>query len=589
MKLISEVRDSILYLSWEAVECEFCRVFAKIDGMYVELASPKGTNSLSVSLLPVGETEVFVQAVSMGVVIAETPHQTVKIEVPDVIMLLEDYEREADKIYQLHISKDSNAKAYRLYGRDEEEAFVGLRNYETPHIRIRPVKSLYKIGGVADFNSPEALNDMPGNGCSEEFELRRYNFALVTVHKCYKDGLCLSWKYFGRADGFEICVAGTKDMIADVPDGTVNYGSVSGICENASLYVRSYVNTPVGRMYLAESESISYTKEKYGIPKVSVIIPVGNSEGYLARCINSVLASDFSKIEIIIAAGVSLDSTLEIADWYEKNYLIVRLVKAENIETAYNKAVNMAVGKYILTVSPFDTLHTDMIRKYYDAATKNGTDVVFSAVNCKSTNNLLTVSEFPFDKRPYDCEDYMSILATEKVVDNNKWNKMFSKELLKKCASNFTKYDDSAFLPYAVSHGGSFIYLNEVLYERDVIAHERAIKDIYEWQTFEENITRKSEGIEFFIREGNPLKFSALSKYAYMQIDTFSEECGDRHAFQKCIDTLHSINEKDQIEKYNKMLKMTRRKQRTIRIILFIMLGAIVVTRLVSMIMQFMK
>jgi len=49
-------------------------------------------------------------------------------------------------------------------------------------------------------------------------------------------------------------------------------------------------------------------------PKVSIIIPSKNEEKYFAKCLNSVLASDYGaeNMEIIVSDGLSKDRTPQI-------------------------------------------------------------------------------------------------------------------------------------------------------------------------------------------------------------------------------------------------------------------------------------
>ena len=46
--------------------------------------------------------------------------------------------------------------------------------------------------------------------------------------------------------------------------------------------------------------------------KISVIIPVFNSEKYLAECLDSILSQTFRQIEILLVDDGSTDSSLEI-------------------------------------------------------------------------------------------------------------------------------------------------------------------------------------------------------------------------------------------------------------------------------------
>ena len=68
------------------------------------------------------------------------------------------------------------------------------------------------------------------------------------------------------------------------------------------------------------------------MPKVSVIIPVYNTEKYLARCIDSVVSQSFDDIEIICINDASTDNSLEVLKMYAKfdnriNIMVVCLLQ----------------------------------------------------------------------------------------------------------------------------------------------------------------------------------------------------------------------------------------------------------------------
>ena len=54
------------------------------------------------------------------------------------------------------------------------------------------------------------------------------------------------------------------------------------------------------------------------MPKISVIIPIYNTEKYLERCLDSVCNQTLSDIEIICVNDCSTDSSLEILKKYSK-------------------------------------------------------------------------------------------------------------------------------------------------------------------------------------------------------------------------------------------------------------------------------
>lgn len=90
---------------------------------------------------------------------------------------------------------------------------------------------------------------------------------------------------------------------------------------------------------------------------VSVIIPCYNQGHYLAESIGSVLASDFSDIEIIVVDDGSTDSeTCAVLD--RLDYPKTRLIQRNNggLSAARNSGIAAAVGKYILPLDSDDRI-----------------------------------------------------------------------------------------------------------------------------------------------------------------------------------------------------------------------------------------
>jgi len=85
-------------------------------------------------------------------------------------------------------------------------------------------------------------------------------------------------------------------------------------------------------------------------PLVSVIIPTFNRKDMLVRCVDSVLASTYKKIEIIIADDASTDGTEGIIKnryYTNKNVLYIKNNKELLLSATINKALRVAKGKYI--------------------------------------------------------------------------------------------------------------------------------------------------------------------------------------------------------------------------------------------------
>ena len=83
--------------------------------------------------------------------------------------------------------------------------------------------------------------------------------------------------------------------------------------------------------------------------KVSVVIPCYNGDRYLKRAVNSLLNQTLKELEIIIVNDGSKDSSLAIAQEFEKNYdnVIIYNKKNEGLFLARKSGVEIATGEYI--------------------------------------------------------------------------------------------------------------------------------------------------------------------------------------------------------------------------------------------------
>src|SRR5207247_7325156 len=74
-----------------------------------------------------------------------------------------------------------------------------------------------------------------------------------------------------------------------------------------------------------------------------VIVPGRKEEGYIAACLDSILASDYPRasLEVLVLDGRSDDGTRRILDDYASRYPLIRVV--ENPRRIASVAVNLGI------------------------------------------------------------------------------------------------------------------------------------------------------------------------------------------------------------------------------------------------------
>ena len=113
--------------------------------------------------------------------------------------------------------------------------------------------------------------------------------------------------------------------------------------------------------------------------KVSVIIPVYNTEDYLKECIESLVNQTLREIEILIVNDGSTDSSLEIMKEFKNKYPnIIKIFDKVNggQASARNYALPFAQGEYLGFVDSDDWVDSTMYEEMYEKAEKEDADIV---------------------------------------------------------------------------------------------------------------------------------------------------------------------------------------------------------------------
>jgi len=113
-------------------------------------------------------------------------------------------------------------------------------------------------------------------------------------------------------------------------------------------------------------------------PSVSVIIPVYNTEPYLAECLDSVINQSIQEIEIIVVNDGSTDGSLDILQRYcSLDDRIVLLNKAnQGASAARNDALQMAKADYIMFLDSDDFFAVDTAQTAYNQIWGNSCDIM---------------------------------------------------------------------------------------------------------------------------------------------------------------------------------------------------------------------
>jgi glycosyltransferase involved in cell wall biosynthesis len=164
--------------------------------------------------------------------------------------------------------------------------------------------------------------------------------------------------------------------------------------------------------------------------KISIIIPVYNSDQHLKRCLETVCKQTFQDIEIICINDCSTDDSLLILQEYAKNNNRIKLIdlKENNgAAAARNIGIKNACGQYLGFVDSDDFIDPNFYEKLYERAEKTASDVVKGNILIYCLKTKLARSEDWIDinskikkhKANFCCAFTSAIYKTSFIKENN--------------------------------------------------------------------------------------------------------------------------------------------------------------------------
>lgn len=117
-------------------------------------------------------------------------------------------------------------------------------------------------------------------------------------------------------------------------------------------------------------------------PKVSIIVPIYNTEIYLERCISSLKKQTLQDIEIILVDDGSKADCAAVCDRFVEEDSRIKVFHKQNggLGFARNSGLDLASGEYIGFVDSDDYIEPAMYQDLYDAACKHDADLAVSGI-----------------------------------------------------------------------------------------------------------------------------------------------------------------------------------------------------------------
>lgn len=212
-------------------------------------------------------------------------------------------------------------------------------------------------------------------------------------------------------------------------------------------------------------------------PKISVIVPIYNTEKYLKKSLSSLKEQTLRDIEIICINDGSKDKSLEILNNFAQSDKRFKIINQKNSGAgkARNNGLKLVEGEYIAFLDPDDWIDNTTYEKLYEQAKKQDCDLlVFNYKNVDENGKTLSSIRFKdnfkdiFDLNSEKCFNWRDI--KEKVFGGffySCWNKIYKKDFIIKNKIHFTNCsmsEDNAFVFASTLMAKKIGYNDDVYY-----------------------------------------------------------------------------------------------------------------------------
>lgn len=208
-------------------------------------------------------------------------------------------------------------------------------------------------------------------------------------------------------------------------------------------------------------------------PKISVIIPVYNSQAYLRECLDSVVNQTMEDIEIICVDDGSTDASARLLRSFQDEDMRLRVLLREHCGAgpARNAGIEAAEGRYITFLDSDDIFAPQALACLYETAEKYAAELVLcSGRNFRTDrrgmeeNSLFLNPMYLPASNPYSAETNSHYLF--QFTSSASWGKLYRKAFLDRWNIRFPslpRTEDVPFSRFAMAAAERIAYTTDLL------------------------------------------------------------------------------------------------------------------------------
>ena len=247
-------------------------------------------------------------------------------------------------------------------------------------------------------------------------------------------------------------------------------------------------------------------------PKVSVIIPIYNSENYLSQCLDSILNQTLKEIEIICVDDGSTDNSLSILKNYSQMDNRIKILKQENKGggVARNYGMSIAKGEYLFFLDSDDFFNETLLNDTVNVADNTLADIVVCLFKIYNNSNN-SYSNITYGIYDLIRENFSNLSFNYHSNPKNffesfnpaPWNKLFRHSFIKSNGLYFQdnkRANDLYFTMTSFISAKKIYFLDKILvyYRTGILNNCQSTNSLYPFDFYKALL-----GIKRFLKEKN--------------------------------------------------------------------------------------
>lgn len=167
---------------------------------------------------------------------------------------------------------------------------------------------------------------------------------------------------------------------------------------------------------------------------LSIIVPVYNCESTIERCIDSILKSKYSNLEILIINDASQDNSKNIIESKYFNNNIVKVINMDKnmgVSFCRNLGIENASGEYITFVDADDYIADNMYKDMMNIINDNNVDCCVCDYLEVFLNGPTQKSKYKYHNDVLNRQDVIKRYLVDRISPAI-WDKIFKADILKK-------------------------------------------------------------------------------------------------------------------------------------------------------------